>query len=242
MDWGRMQELEKQSSMFYWFPKIATLGNGIRVPKTVMIQTDFSAMLAMIMEGRPEDLPTVERTVEDVRVAANLLGWPVFLRTDQLSDKHSWRRTCYCPDLETLSHHMGNLTESSYMLLDMQTQSTGFAVREFLRLKSSFTAFEGMPVAREFRFFVEGDKVIHWQPYWPPDSIREPSATDWRELLAEMNEITAPEFAVLEAQSVTVGRAIPGQWSVDFAQDVDGKWWLIDMARGEVSFKWEVAA
>jgi len=31
--------------------------------------------------------------------------------------------------------------------------------------------------------------------------------------------------------------AYAGCWSIDFAQDVDGNWWLIDMARGEVSFR-----
>lgn len=75
--------------------------------------------------------------------------------------------------------------------------------------------------------------------YWPEDAIlfygRKPPA-DWKERLHALNLEVGDEKRILNAYAEKFGSVNPGFWSVDFAQDETGKWWLIDAARGEVSW------
>jgi hypothetical protein len=104
-------------------------------------------------------------------------------------------------------------------------------------LNSGFKAFEGMPVSKERRYFVRDGKVVCKHPYWPEDAIYgHKLPPDWKLLLAAMNLETGEEREQLNAYAVKFASVNPGFWSVDFAQDARGNWWLIDAARGEVSW------
>jgi hypothetical protein len=60
----------------------------------------------------------------------------------------------------------------------------------------------------------------------------------WREKLAVFSaEPDAETLQTLSDMALKAARAIGEHcWSVDFAQDEAGKWWLIDMARAESSW------
>jgi hypothetical protein len=121
-------------------------------------------------------------------------------------------------------------------------------VREFLQLEAKFEAFGGLPVNREFRFFSAGLHGICSHPYWPADAIEEyvdeEKYPKWRSDLAALQSLSPDKERLLMELANTAALAVSKSlravqlWSVDFAQDVTGKWWLIDMARMEESFHW----
>jgi hypothetical protein len=54
--------------------------------------------------------------------------------------------------------------------------------------------------------------------------------------LKELNTESEIEVRILTNIAEMVGSVLPGSWSVDFAKDRDGKWWLIDIALAEQSW------
>ena len=221
-------ELIKQTDLRYWFPAVQR--SGVLYPKTVLIEdgVDFGDLTKALDGKEPK---TLDGLIESVVEASNEVGVPFFLRTSYLSGKHEWADTCYCRYPKGIGRNIIGLVEATALA----DQPLGcFVVREFLKLQTCFTAFGGMPVAREFRVFIKASEVLHVQPYWPPQSIRKPSIPDWRYALAWLSKLSPKEQAFLEARARSVD--IEGFWSMDFAQDVKGDWYLIDMARGELSY------
>ena len=236
-------EAEKQTAMDFWLPAVEAAG--LRYPRTSIIEASrvgFKTVCQWYDGFCCEDDQKVEamalwcKAVDAVTKAAVAMGFPCFIRTAYTSGKHDWDKTCYNDDLAKISTRLARLVEDT-LLKDIDLGF--FAVREFLPLRSSFHAFWGnMPVAREFRFFAEPDRIRHVQPYWPPGSIRNPSIEGWEpelEALSRLDDATREE---LSQAALRVVDALGGYWSVDFAQHENGDWYLIDMARGEVSFFW----
>lgn len=229
MDFAKMVG---QTDLRYWFPAVQK--SGVPYPKTVLVEDGINFWdLTKALDGKePDTLCGLVRRIEE---ASAKVGVPFFLRTSHLSGKHSWQNTCYCDRLQRVANNICGLVEETAMA----DQPLGcFAVRELLSLRSSFKAFDGMPVAREFRVFVKDGEVLHVQPYWPPQFIRSPSVEDWEERLAEISYLDEQEGVELEERAIEVSAHIQGFWSVDFAQELSGEWYLIDMARGEMSYCW----
>ena len=98
----------------------------------------------------------------------------------------------------------------------------------------------GHRVGFEWRYFATRDEVRCRHFYWPEDSIRfdrgVPEPKDWRDELRGLAALEPPED--LGEMAMAAARACPHAeaWSVDFAKDDTGQWWLIDMALAERSF------
>lgn len=169
--------------------------------------------------------------------AAREIGFPVFIRTDLASAKHSGPKA-YKIETDGESQPIGETLEDNEIKFWMEREGpSAFLVRKFLSLRSEFTAFHGLPIAREFRFFADENGVKCYHPYWPEETIEDyrPSREDWRECLRDLQRI--PKAPELWYMAVEAAKACgDGEWSVDFCQDVDGKWWLLDMATAEDSF------
>ncbi len=230
-----MKEYPKDS-LFYWYPNVKDLG--IPMPKTVMIpfpeysKPDFKKMLY----DSDSHNPYWDQFIYDVKLAALQLGYPVFVRSDETSNKHEWNRSCYVESEDELPSHLFNIMEMTEMVM-FGLDIGGFAVREFLELDSKFTAFYGeMPVAREFRFFVKDGRFQCYHPYWFPACMDNPSVDNWYELLMEMESLSEHELLLLSVWADKIGEAVGGYWSVDFCQLTDGSWAMTDMAQGENSF------
>jgi len=190
------------------------------------------------------DLHVSEELVEQVHHAAQEVGgYPIFLRTDQASGKHGWEKTCFVPDADSLPEHIRAVVEENILAGILGLQFTALVVREFLELDTRFTAFRGhMPIARERRYFVREGHVECHHAYWVERAVWRgmyasgiPEST-WRPLLADLNRETPDEVQVLTEYAECAGQALGGYWSVDFAMTRKGVWYLIDMARGEVSY------
>ena len=172
---------------------------------------------------------------------AREIGYPVFIKTDLYSGKHLFKDTCYVEHEKDLATHLIRLIEEMECVnIISGLPLHGLIVREFIELDWRFKAFHGLPIAPERRYLIKNHKVITHFSYWPEDAIRfykgTPEPKNWRELLREMDIEDKTEVALLTGYSNKVAGVMNGFWSVDFARGRDGIWYLIDMARGEVSW------
>lgn len=204
---------------------------------------------------------TSEDTYQQIQEVADKLkamwsmvgtGYPAFLRSGLTSGKHNWRRTCYVEGPEYLNGSIRAICEYSEMVDIFGLPTDTWVLREMLKTSSLFTAFEGMPVARERRYFVVDGEVVGHHPYWPPEAIagddesnipelrdqHRADTDDWREKLEHLNTDTETDLTTLEALTLKVGAVIPGAWSVDWLWVAERGWVLIDMAWAEESFVW----
>lgn len=231
----------------YWFPLVESAG--LPVPETRIVKIsdqDMRLLFTFCLDGEGDPTPWHSLT-HAIEMAALSLPKPppVFLRTDFLSGKHSWVETCYVADLSLIPTHVSRLIEKSETFDFVGCPWDVWVVREFLNTRPQFHAFQGMPITREFRYFVRDGVIEHRQPYWPEYAIEgnfyrgavEPE--DWRSTLSEMNRISANEDTELSRLTLETSAAVPGFWSVDWLQTADRGWVLTDMAEGDKSFRWE---
>lgn len=224
------------TSSTYWLPLITEAG--LPVPQTVSIPYDHRAMVGVI-SGEAWD--GYEALTEAITEAAMKIGLPVFLRTDMGSAKHNGPVAYKLNRAErfAIAPVLRDLVEDQELKFWLEADATPQAilVREFLDLDAAFEAFgwrqnPGHPIAREWRLFATADGVECEHFYWPAHAIEEhrPSVENWRDLLAEMASEPPPvELADWAVRAAAVCDALPA-WSVDFAEDSSGRWWLIDMA------------
>lgn len=223
----------------YWFPFIEDAG--LPVPKTRLIRATAGeeAVMWKFFDGKG-CASDIEGLVSRIKEATTELGgFPVFLRTDLTSAKHDWKHSCYVDSPDVLLQHMLRIAEFSACASLVGLPFDTWVVRELLPTTPLFVAFQDMPITREFRFFVRDGKVEHVQPYWPPDSIRNPQRENWREILKKASALSSAEHDLLFELSCKANIAVPGFWSVDWLQTSSGEWVLIDMAEGEKSYRWD---
>lgn len=228
-----------QNSMFFWYPKIKDLD--IPQPKTIMVEIPLKEKA---MEKLCDmDFSVLEPFWEQILAAGREIGYPLFLRTDELSNKHDWEKSCYVAKEEDLKPHIANLIEMLMMADIMGLPFRGLVFREYIEMNSKFKAFYGkMPVNPERRYFVDKGKLVceHW--YWIEDAIEQGSPEgllpkDWKDLLKSFeHELTSEEMNLLEEHALKVAAQFDGYFSVDFCKGRDGTWYLIDMARGVCSW------
>lgn len=227
-------ERDQQTRLSWWFPRIKRAG--LPVPATIILRAPEG--LTSIADGGPFPIGFDNFEGHMLNAITRVGGPPAFIRTDFTSGKHDWERTCWYTGERELGFHIIALVEYSMMVDIMGLPVDVFAFRQVIPTTPIFHAFAGrMPIVREFRFFVRDGIVEHIQPYWPADAILSPDVADWRErleLAAELGERTGWHLC---QDAATAGVAVGGgYWSVDFLEDATGRWWLIDMARGEDSY------
>ena len=108
---------------------------------------------------------------------------------------------------------------------------------------STFKAFPGsLPINRKRSYFVGDGKVRCHHPYWPLDAFESYSGSlsqyELELKLSALNFESDEEVAYLTGMAEKVSDAIPGEWSLDFSMDNNGKWWAIDMAEAFKSYHW----
>ena len=120
-----------KSSLLYWFPKIK--GLEIPIPRTEIVQLAQEEIQAYRRyEGDTISFP---RLNEKTRwVIQDMFSLPVFLRTDEYSGKHCWKKTCFLDDLNNLDRNLAEIIEGSL--------SQGCAV-----YKDGSTTVEDIPTA-----------------------------------------------------------------------------------------------
>jgi len=234
--------------MLYWYPYIKDLP--IPQPKTVIVEIPYNKFVELI-DGNST---LSEYSKKFSHIMDSLGPFPIFLRTDNSGQKHSFRKTCRLPNKESLLVHILELIDSN-MASDLIDNALIF--REWLDLDAGFSAFNGLPINVEARIFINHGEIQCIHPYWLEDSIESwwihkklferqfdtrlqfqinPS---WKKILKSQNKIVEESILILEKYARLVIEKIGNDyWSVDFALGRDGKWYLIDCAAGEVSYHW----
>lgn len=224
-------DLEQESSLCNWYPKIF---GKIPTPRTriMKLTADEIDQLRATMDG--VDVPEPLKIA--IRAETIGLPYPIFLRTDQASGKHDWKDTCFVPDQSKLFMHIANLVSWHECAGFFGLHFEALIFREYLPLQSQFTAFNGMPVAPEWRFYVNNGVVTCEHFYWPENSIWNPSIENWKDVLHRMTLLSKEDADLLRVYTEIFGRENPGFWSVDFALTWDKDWVMIDAALGEISW------
>lgn len=217
-------------SLSYWFPILEKAN--VPVPKTQLWVTD--ADFWPLLDGMGSE--SANDFLDDLRQRANEWGYPLFLRTGHTSAKHSWKRSCFIEQEKVIGRNIFNIIEYSAMMMPPLPLNT-WAIREFLDLDVHFTAFWGeMPIATEFRYFIEGGEIICYHPYWPEEAFKHEFTSAWKEKLEYINSLRPP--AAVDALSKYISELFDGAWSLDWARCKNGDWYAIDMAPAGVSYHW----
>lgn len=223
-------------SALYWFPRIRAAG--LPVPKTIFISYDYRAILP-IFDGLNSD--EYDRIYYMVEEAAKEMGMPCFLRSDVTSAKHQGPKAYKIENIDGLNDQICRTLEETELKTFMHYQKPkALMVREWLNLKHEFTAFHGLAISREWRVFADSFRVICAHPYWPEVAIEgHTKDLDWKRKLNQSQMISPPELISMGEHAIRAAQAVGGgEWSVDFAQDVNEKWWLTDMALAGSSYHW----
>lgn len=230
-----------RSSLLYWYPKIQSL---CLTPRTSWIETpDPWCGYDLLGEGDGTYVSWWQTAIPRIQALGTAIGYPCFMKTDLFSGKHSWKDACYVPSVSAVEAHVRTIVEDS-LICDLSGLPThAMVVREFLPLKlAGFTAFWGaLPIAKERRYFVRDGRVETHFPYWPAEALEAttflPSVEDWRERLYAISSESDDEITELSHMAARLSGVLTGEWSMDFAQHEDGRWFIIDLAEGEKSWR-----
>lgn len=238
----RQKARENKTCQSYWHPLVPA---DVPVPKTALVEFPLDLhgiALNTIEEDKvtAEEAAALERGISKVKEMTDFFGYPCFIKTGIFSAKHQWY--CYVKDAESVKSAVMNIVYHWALVGGFGSDdSEFFVIRELIPTKP-FMLFEGkMPVTRERRYFAEDGKVFWHQPYWPKEAFERHEVDllgheSVDAALALLNEETEEEVRRLKALAESISTAIPGAWSIDFLQDVNGKWWLIDMAEAKKSY------
>lgn len=227
-----------KTALSYWFPQIEAAG--LPVPKTTILKMPQACLEEcwQLFDGEG-DGKLLKEFAERLAVACDAMGFPVFLRTDFTSHKHSWEKTCFVPNRNAMFLHVYELAELSDMMnMDGSLNWDTWVVREMLPTipLAVCPRYGNMPVNREFRFFVRDGEIVCAHPYWPAEGLRQGGCNTDLELMTELG--FPSDMSELEDLARRAGRAVGGSWSVDILETKRG-WFVTDLAEASKSFHWE---
>lgn len=235
------QRYENPTALSYWFPKLERAG--LPVPQTIMLDMPPEAQECVWSSFDGREAGDIEPFLKDLKEASMKVGYPCFLRTDHTSAKHEWNRTCFVtaiPDLRQAVFNIAYFSDSNSMAGELSWEK--WAVREFLPTIALgwCPQYGGMPVCREFRFFVNNDEVECFHPYWPIKALQRGGIgprglKHLNKALYKLNEVDKTKLIKLASAA---GKAVGGRWSVDIL-DTERGWYITDMAEADKSFHWE---
>lgn len=231
----------------FWFPKIQ---KHFAVPQSVIIPLDDDTVTSLFLE-REGDRQRLETFVRDKVLPAIPENWKkIFVKNGCFSDKFCFSECNPEKSVESILASLIRINEGSFCMDTFG--NTEFIIREYIEDDSPLSGhkiYYGMPLRPEIRVFYDFDKrkVLYSANYWDweycHDSIcRNPE--DAKEYEAAYPTIKSIYDAChLEVEDLVASRmknveGLKNIWSVDmmYAQN---KWWLIDMAIGQMSAYWD---
>lgn len=249
-DDGEQSTTLNPNSALYWYPRLEAAADlPVSIPETEFVEYDFMESLPLASGEPANELPW-----DEFVDAAEEIGYPAFLRTDQKSVKHAGPGAYRAEEPDDIPTILAVLTDFH---AKSHRHPSALMVREFVEINALFRAFDGLPIGREFRVFATPDEVCCDHFYWPAEAIADGrgtpttmdreetlSDTEWRDRLDDLSSIESDQRSVFHnaslraVESLNEPDRIPDDtaWSLDFAQDRDGDWWLIDVAIAEDSW------
>lgn len=250
------REVRETASATHWFECLLDMDEDLETefPETAMVEIDEAP--SWEWAGHPSNVP--DDVVDRLWGHVQLWGPPAFIRTDQLSRKHRGLDHVKAETRKDVRRIVSGLCEKHVHLMTVPPPEA-FLVREWIELDEAFTAFGGLPIAPEYRFFAgpgtgpNDVQVGCCHRYWPRDAMRfslkkdddgEPyrdEPDDWEERWEAMWDlVTFEDYKAMAEDAIKAARACANEhaqtWSVDFALAADGDWYLIDMAPASSSW------
>ena len=216
------------NSMTFWYPVL--YNQQFPTPKTIIVNCDIEP--GYLLEDKVPK--SILRFLKEMCNAIDEIGLPVFIRTEMLSNKHDWKRSCFLEKKEDLISHLKNLVEqSSIATIDRMTPCNFFAVREMIPTESYFNYFPGeMPITKEVRIFVRDGKIECKHPYWPTKIFE----SKYQDKVNSLRELSEEDDKMTNEMAMYISRLFSGYWSIDLLKAKSGKWFCTDMAIGERSW------
>jgi len=152
------------NSALIWFPPIQAAG--LPVPRTMFVEYEPMSLWP-ICDGQE---PRADFPIEKLKETAALMGYPLFVRTDLASAKHDGPKSYRANSEADLLRCLGRTFEDN-ACKDIVDFTRCWMLREFLTIGHSFTAFGGLPIGREWRFFADQDGLKCHHFYWPEEAF-----------------------------------------------------------------------
>lgn len=239
-----------KNRLTYWYPKLKMLEDVL--PKTLIIPYPHYSFLEFIETGKFTEnftFETCQNLLNSCWDAVEQLNFNAFIRTDLSSAKHCGEAGCVIRRKEDLLPVLSMLVSDNELKFGIGGPiPESLVFRQHLKLNSKFEAFEGLPIANEWRFFASKEKTECFHFYWPDEAFENlherdlPTTKDWKHKLKLLKNKTSDQKLtslsdLAKIATREVGMAERGKtWSVDFAEDLNGKFWLIDMADAKESW------
>jgi hypothetical protein len=155
-------------------------------------------------------------------------GGPFVVKGETNSKRNQWATHMYATDKRAAIEVATRLMDDS--LIGQQT----IYVRDFVPLDTFGTGLDGVPISREFRFFVCDRTVLCGGFYWSNhvDWIRDQGLA-----VPDANEVPT---AFLLKVTAAVGDSVPF-YVVDVAKTASGEWIVIELNDGQMSGLSEVS-
>lgn len=223
-----------QDSAKFWFPKLDASRFREWLPNTIMIDYDEDALSTSLIGGHTDEYERLYYAVE-AAIRYEIAG-PAFIRTDITSAKHAGSRAWKVEKADDLNDALlTTLSASQLKTYFEKVKGSAIMVRPLLQIAGR-TAFNGLPIGKEFRVFADQKGIQCWHSYWPEEALTgkmddggKPAVLrDWTN-----GWINTDVLDVAFRAARAMGE---GKWSIDFAQDKFGKYWLLDMATAGNSF------
>src|SRR2546425_1211556 len=116
-----------KNSLCYWYPKIKELN--IPTPRTVIIPLTRLEGLKWL-EGKQDLSKQVRHNIETM---AKELGYPLFMRTDEISGKFDWASACYVESPDRLFKNLATIIEHGEMADIMGLPLNAVILRKYLK-------------------------------------------------------------------------------------------------------------
>jgi hypothetical protein len=110
---------------------------GIPVPRTKIMKMPSEAQKVVWkwfdgQQSNNQEQALLNNFIEELRIAALDIGFPIFLRTDHTSAKHGWDDTCFVKSPDMLGQHVFQIAEFSEIADMIGIPWDTWVVREFL--------------------------------------------------------------------------------------------------------------
>ena len=149
---------------------------------------------------------------------------PFVLKGETNSKKFSWQTHMFAKDKRAAIDVHTRLTE------DSQIQYQKIYIRQYVQLEKLMDGLQGLPVTREYRFFVYKDTILSGGFYWSShiDDIRD------SRIAIDPDEVPR-DFLKKIIDKIQKAELPPVYYVIDVAKTADGEWILIELNDGAQS-------
>lgn len=147
---------------------------------------------------------------------------PIVLKGATNSKKHQWRTHMFAKNwIEGIAVH-GRLCDDSLI------GSQHIYIREYVPLVNLGQTLTGLPITKEFRFFVVNHSIVASNFYW--SSFNE-------DIVEQGHQVPSVDEVPSDFMKLVIDKLSPRVmfYVVDVAQDATGRWWVIDVNDGQMS-------